>query len=75
MPNKSGSIPHSSARPMPIVAGEQGFEPQLVDPESTVLPIKLFPTNFRNVLLNSLAKSAVEINVPHDSTGRVKEQI
>lgn len=54
-----------------LVAGEQGFEPQLVDSESTVLPIKLFPTNFHKVLL----KSAVEINVPHHSTGRVKEQI
>lgn len=26
-----------------ILAGEQGFEPQLSDPESDVLPIKLFP--------------------------------
>ena len=28
-----------------LLAGEQGFEPQLVDPESTVLPIKLFPSS------------------------------
>ena len=31
------------------MAGEQGFEPQLPDPESGVLPIKLFPSG--NLLL------------------------
>lgn len=31
------------------LAGEQGFEPQSSDPESDVLPIKLFPIDYDTV--------------------------
>ena len=32
-----------------VLAGEQGFEPQSSDPESDVLPIKLFPIGYATV--------------------------